>query len=391
MKKKLIIFPGNFLPNIGGLETHVDEFSKYLSKNKDYEITIFTPRVNGGKEKETIHNNVKVIRYPAFYFIPNFPMPKYYSLKFWKSYFSLYKKDYNIVMTRTRFFKNSFLGTFFAKFRINRIKLIHVEHGSSFVSLESKFKTKMAYIYDQIIGRLIFKLSDVNICVSETSHRFVKRYFLKKEKVQIIKRGVDFELYKSNDFDKEIKERFKDKIVITFLGRLFKWKSVSKTIKAYESLPKNLKDKCVLLIVGDGEDYDRLRHLSKEDLDKGIYMLGSVSFERAIKILNSTDIYVHSSSPGGALSNSLLQAMITKCAIVASPHEGAREVIINSQNGILLEDNTVEHIKEAITKLIKSKSLRDKYSKEANKYILNNFNWKNSIKQYEKVFEEVLR
>ena len=110
--KKLIIFPGNFLPNVGGLETHVDEFSKYLSENKNYQITIFSPNVHDSKETEIIHNNVKVIRYPAFFLIPNFPVGKFWSFKFWKMYSNLYSIKYDIVMTRTRFFTNSFLTQF---------------------------------------------------------------------------------------------------------------------------------------------------------------------------------------------------------------------------------------------------------------------------------------
>jgi len=46
MKKiKLIIFPGYYVPHIGGLETHVDEFVKYLSVDENYDIYIFAPNI----------------------------------------------------------------------------------------------------------------------------------------------------------------------------------------------------------------------------------------------------------------------------------------------------------------------------------------------------------
>ncbi|HIP16303.1 MAG TPA: glycosyltransferase family 1 protein, partial [Methanothermococcus okinawensis] len=43
MAINLIIFPGYYVPHIGGLETHVDEFVKYLSEYKEFNIYIFAP------------------------------------------------------------------------------------------------------------------------------------------------------------------------------------------------------------------------------------------------------------------------------------------------------------------------------------------------------------
>ncbi len=237
-KIKLIIFPGFFLPHIGGVETHVDEFCKYLSKKNDYEITIFAPNIPNSKEKEIIHNRVKVLRYPAFELVSNWPVPKFWTVKFWKMYSKLYKEDFDITMTRTRFFTNSFLGLFFSKFRFKQTKLIHVEHGSEFVKLESKFKSFLAYTYDMIFGRLIFLMSDKTIAISKTVQDFIYQNFLneKKHEVQIIKRGVDFEIYKKTKADLNLKKKFKDKIIMGFVGRLYKWKGVENSIDAYKRL-----------------------------------------------------------------------------------------------------------------------------------------------------------
>lgn len=104
-KIKLIIFPGYYIPHIGGLETHVDEFTKHLSEDENYDIYIFAPNIPKYKEFEIRHNNVKVYRYPAFEIIPNYPVPNIFNIKFWRMFFNLYKIDFDIVMTRTRFFQ----------------------------------------------------------------------------------------------------------------------------------------------------------------------------------------------------------------------------------------------------------------------------------------------
>lgn len=387
-KNKLIIFPGNFVPNLGGLETHVDEFSKYLSKNKNYEITIFSPNTVKAKEKETRHNGVKVIRYPAKEVVKNFPVPNIFSPKFYKLFFALYKKDSDIVMTRTRFFTNTFLGVIFSKFRINRKKLIHVEHGSEYVKVSSRFTTTVAYIYDKTIGRLPFWLGDKLISVSKTSKQFVNREFTKR-KVEVITRGVDFEIYEKKKRE-DVSKKFKGKIIIGTVCRLYEWKKIDNVINAYKSLPKKVQDKCVYLVIGDGEDMEKLQEKAGKYLNNGIYFYGKQKFSEAIKFFNTFDVFVHSSSPGGALSNSLLQAMYTNNAIIASPHEGAREVV-NSKNSINLKDNKVKSIRDGLIKLVNNKNLRDKLSKNAKEDVKRDFNWNDRIKTYDKVFNEVLK
>lgn len=389
-KIRLIIFPGYFIPHIGGVETHMDELSKYLTRTKNYNITIFAPNIPISKEKETRHGSVKIIRYPAFELIPNWSLPKLWSLKFWSLYFSLYNKNFDIVMTRTRFFASSFMGLFFAKFRFSPIKFIHAEHGSSYVKVESKLTNNLAFMYDRVIGYLVINIANRVVSVSDASKKFLKREFMKKKEVTVIKRGVDFEIYNVKE-KKELRDKFEGKVIIGTLCRLYKWKGIYNVITAYKNLPKKIRDKCVYLVVGGGEDYERLQKHAGKYLNNGIYFYGDVEFSDAIKYFKTFDIFVHSSYPGGGLSNSVLQAMYCDCAIVSSPNEGAREVIFDNDTGILMPDNKPENIIKGISKYVQNPKLRTKHSKNAKDYIKKNFSWSSVVEKYEKLFNEVIR
>lgn len=382
-KNKLVIFPHNFVPNIGGLETHIDELTKYLSKNKNIEITVFTPNTSKVKETETIHNNVNVIRYPAFFIIPNYPFPNIFHYKFYKFTLGLYKKDFNLVMTRGRFSYNSLLGLKFAKIRLKPIKLIHGEHGSSHIKVESKITTKLAYLYDKTFGKLLIRMSDSLIAVSKVSKEFVEKEFKPKVKVEVITRGIDFDFYNLED-NLKLKNKFKGKVVIGTLCRLYKWKGIENVVKAYKKLPEEIKKDTVYLIVGGGEDYLRLKKLIGNDLNKNIFLIGQVNQKEAVKYFDLFDLFIHASYPGGALSNSLLQAMYMKCGIVASPNEGANEVI-DSSRGILLKDNSIQELTKGIELYLRNKKLIEKNSNEAKRYILKNFSWEDRVKTYERV------
>ena len=148
-----------------------------------------------------------------------------------------------------------------------------------------------------------------------------------------------------------------------------------------KSLPKEWQEKIVFLIAGDGEDYAALKKMAEEP----VVLLGAQTREAAVALLKSVDIYIHSAYPGGGLSTSLLEAMYSGCATIATPHEGADEVVTKS-NGILLSDSNADEIREALLKLLEDRSLREKLGNAASETVRSQFNWPASVKEYEEIF-----
>jgi glycosyltransferase involved in cell wall biosynthesis len=99
-------------------------------------------------------------------------------------------------------------------------------------------------------------------------------------------------------------------------------------------------------------------------------------------ILKIADIYVHSSVSGGGLSTSLLEAMLCGCAVLATPNEGADEVVENENNGLLLNNNSPEALSEKISYLCKNEQVRRELSCKSREKIEKNFGWKNAMNEY---------
>jgi len=354
MKNKILIVPGFYLPHIGGLETHVDEFSKYLSK-RGYKITIFAPNIPKSKEYEVKYNDVKIVRYPAFIFVPRNPFPKFWSI----------------------------MSFVFAK--IFRKKFIHVEHGSDFLNTGTKFFDFLSKIYDLTVAKfLIINFSDKVVAVSNVSKRFLKEKLKINKEIPVIKRGVDFEKYGDIDSENLIK-KYGDKIFACYFGRLRYWKGVENSIKAIKMLNENYKDRILFIIIGEGEEEKKLKKLAEGE---PIIFTGGVSEEEGISTLKSCDIYIHSSYPGGGLSNSLLQAMYCKNAVIATPNEGADEVVTDNKTGLIV-DTKPQDIKNKLEILIDNKSLRNKLSVNAHEFVKKKFSWEKSIDEYIKIFDEI--
>ncbi len=391
IQKNIIQFLPYYPPHKWWLETHAQQWAFYWSANNYWKVyNIITDIDQDYKDKEKIifkwktiwykENNIENLVVPSFEIIPNFPMYKIWTKKYKLIKKYLKTKKINIVITRTRFFLTSFIGWIFAK--NNNIKWTHIEHGSDYVKLNSKFKTSIAKIYDKIIWKWIFKKSDILVWVSYACKDFIQNEFIDR-KIYVIYRWLDFNINNDSIKSDDIKNKYKNKIIVWFLGRLYKWKNVDTLIKAYYNLDKHLQNKIQLVVVWDGEDFDRLNKL---DIDKNIYFTWWKSFDEAIKLQSQFDIHFHTSSPGWWLATTLLQAMKLWCFIVSTPYEWASEVIKNNYNWILLKDDSLWELKKWLIEWIKSSNKRKEFALKNKEIIQNQFSWNENIKKYYDLF-----
>jgi glycosyltransferase involved in cell wall biosynthesis len=206
---------------------------------------------------------------------------------------------------------NPLLGSRFALFRRN-----------FFVSL-----------YDKCIHKKSLKKSTSVIALTEECNDFYKEATEKKI-YDIIPTCADTERFtKKNYF-----ENISDEILILYCGRLNKVKGLDLLLKGFSEFLKKYKNS-KLIIVGEGQEKDNLQSLAKElRIDPKVEFLGFVDYDRLPKIHQRADIFVMTSLREG-LSISLLEAMASGLAIVSTDNVGAKEIIVDGFNGVLLNNN----------------------------------------------------
>ncbi|MEF2175433.1 MAG: glycosyltransferase family 4 protein, partial [Candidatus Absconditabacteria bacterium] len=382
----------------GGLETVAKELShEWVKHNYGKAINIcldvgqdyHNPALeyifdDNGNKIGYIEDQVIVYLIPAIDIVSNFPLPKIWTkqCRFVLKQAKLFQAD--VLQTHTRFFLSSWMGGVFA--RKNKIKWVHIEHGSDYVKLGSKFKTFVAYLYDKTLGSWTLRKADKVVAISNACKKFLEKEF-HINNVQVIYRGLDFPTPSAT---KELKNKFPKKIIIGYVGRIYKWKNVHSLIQAYYSLNDKIKGITKLVIVGDGEELSNLKNLDKDNL---IEFTGGVDGQKAIELQSQFDIHIHSSSPGGGLATTLLQAMELGCLIIATPNEGANEVITNGINGILLGNDTIQELKKGIEKgiemSINQNEIVTNYRKINKEIIEKQFRRGNNIKNFFEMIVEL--
>ena len=388
MKEKINIiqFMPYFPPHKWGVETVWEEIGKYWIKNNFWEFINIITEIEQKKELEKSEkiifenkiiwykkNWVEILVCPSIEIINNFPVYKIWDKKYrlikkyLKNKIRENKNNFRII-THTRFFLTSLIWGVFA--RNNDIKWIHIEHWSDYVKLSSKIKTRLSIIYDKIFWKWIFKKADKILAISEVCKNFINKEFVNKE-IDVFYRGL--ELTKNIEIKENLKERFKWKIIIWYVWRLYKWKNVESLIKVYYLLNnKNIQ----LIIVWDWEDFERLKKLDKQNK---VYFTGWKSFKEALSYQKQFDIHIHPSSPGWWLATTLLQAMNFWCMIVATPNEWAKEVIENNKNWFLLENDSIEEIKRWIELWVDNLEKKEEFNIENRKIINEKFRWEDNI------------
>lgn len=367
-EKNIIQFLPYFPPHVWGVEkVGEDIFWKWtywksfiLSGNIWQEWFVYNKEI---VRKQDASIRKKKLFFESFDIVDNFPFPKIWTKDFWKKWNFLkevWEKEGFYIITHTRFFFSSFIGWIFA--RRYKCRWIHIEHGSDYVQLSSGLKNKIAYLYDRVIWKWIFKKADSVLCISEASRWFVVSEFWRKDAV-LWHRGIDFLWKKPSNY---LKEKFPKKIIIWYIGRLYKWKNVESLCSAYQNLPEATRYTTQLVIVWGGEEYQKL--ISKYE-DRGVYFTGEKSFEESFGLQWEFDIHVHPSSPGWWLATTLLQAMHYGSMIVATPYEWAKEVIKDGVNGYVVENDSQKEIMKWIIRALENIDLQEEFAYQ-NKQIL---------------------
>jgi len=212
---------------------------------------------------------------------------------------------------------------------------------------------------------------------------------LSEKKFTVIPNIIDIKTF---DFslDKENKKKKlkinPNNLNITCLARLRKGKGHEYLLEAFENIYKDKKN-INLLLVGDGEEEERLKSLIKKyKSKKNIYFLGIR--KDVAQILNISDIFTLPTLSEG-MSNAILEAMASGLPIVTTDIDVNKELIKHNENGLLVPVEDSLSLESAIRKLIKDKVLCKRLGNNAKETIIKNFDSDIIIKKIVKLYNSI--
>lgn len=155
---------------------------------------------------------------------------------------------------------------------------------------------------------------------------------------------------------------------VLFLGWIEPHKGIYDLVDAV-SERKNEMQNIQFIICGKGSQFNGVQQYIKElGLSYLFDFRGWVSGDEKEAVLQKTDIFVLPSYAEG-MPNSLIEAMATGKAVIATRVGGIPELVINKKMGRLIETGDVSALGQAIIELSQGPELRQQMGKNAQKHI----------------------
>jgi len=303
--------------------------------------------------------------------------------------FAMDVNSYNWFVRRVRLF---FL------FKSHNIHTLHIQHVSMFMLCY--YPAKLAGVKNIIVTehnnvnfienkkltvkarRYLSKVSMVTVIHDQLRNYFIEELGVKKNKITTIYNGVDIEKYTPGHKDVEFLRMHKiaqSDIILGIVGRLHPYKNHLLLFKALANICRKFTH-IKLLVIGDGQLKNALVEYSYlNNLDNNIIFLGeqnNISF-----LLNNLDIMVFASTTEG-VPMALLEGMSSGLPCISTNVGGVSDVIINDNNGLLIQSGSVDELELAITRLAKSEEDRARLGKMARRTICDKFNEKYMLNNY---------
>jgi len=174
--------------------------------------------------------------------------------------------------------------------------------------------------------------------------------------------------------------RFEKQII--FVGRLSKEKGIETIIQVSKKLPNDIN----LVIVGSGPESKKIKKLS-ETLDN-IHHLGYQTHENSIKLIRGSDILIQPSFHEG-ISTTILESMACKIPIIASNVGGNKELILDNQNGFLINPESADEIIKKIMMILEDELLAKKFGEKSFE-LIKNYEWPKIGQKYLKLYQSLL-
>jgi glycosyltransferase involved in cell wall biosynthesis len=249
------------------------------------------------------------------------------------------------------------------------IPLIYTVHGWSFHDDQSFLVRQLR----QWSEKLICSLSDRVICVSQSNADTGRERFGLKD-ADVIENGINLVRFNPIGSFKNLRNEFgfsDDDFVAAFIARCTKQKSPLDFLNAIRMAhEKNSRVKG--LFVGEGDMDEEVDALISE-YHMSDYVFRSKFRTDVPDLLNAVNVYCLPSLWEG-LSIALLEAMAMGKAIVATPTDGTREVIVDEQNGLVIPFEQPKALAEAIIRLNEDETLYNSCSQHARMVVEERFN-----------------
>jgi glycosyltransferase involved in cell wall biosynthesis len=269
--------------------------------------------------------------------------------------------------------------------------IVHTIHGLSFNRTQS---APVRFLY-RGLERYCARFTDCLVSVADAmSAQAVAAGIAEPDKFTTIYSGMRTELFSLERFDRQAIRRSwgvgEDEVVIGTVARLFRNKGYEQLIPAMAAAVRQ-DPRLRFVWVGGGAQRDEyVRQLDTLGLLPRVVLTGLVPPEQVPQMLAGMDLLVHASQWEG-LPRVAVQALLMGVPVISFDIDGAPEVVIPDQTGMLVPLNDVTGLAKAMVTLAGDPALRARFGRAGRELCLRRFDWHVMVEQLERLYSNLVR
>lgn len=370
-KKGVLILTFCFSPNVGGVETHLQDLISYFKKNQKFKIYVLTYQPITTKAKGKYferEGNIVIIRLPWFGFNLFHKLESYPVLEF------LYITPWLLLWT-----------TMLLLFRRKSIDVIHAQgFNAAFVArLQKKLFNKRVIVSthavyemnpDSLMAKMVkWTLMDADkiLALSEASRKELIKIGLNPLKINTFTYWLDQDVFKPMDkIEAKTITGLQSKFIVLFVGRFIKVKGIDLLLDVAKKINENI----YFVFVGDGPLSETIRDASK--VHSNIVYIGRIENNELPVYYNSADLLCVPSQYEEGFGRVILESLSCGTPVLASNKGGIPEAV-NETVGMLIEPSVV-NVQEKIELLYKKPGMLQKMASQCREYALKHFSRENA-------------
>jgi len=234
----------------------------------------------------------------------------------------------------------------------------------------------------------IMKNCDSIISFDEITKIRMNELGIEINKICIIQNGVDTEIFKLDNqyMHQRIKNIENKSARLLFVGRLKPQKNLPWLLSSFQKLLQDYPD-IQLLIVGNGQEFDNLNKIIKDNkLQKNCKLFGES--ENILEIYKNTDILILPSIEEG-IPNVILEAMSSEFPVISTDVGSISNIIDHGKNGLIIKAGDYDGLKKSIDMIFSDPDFARLLCQNARKTMIDNFSIQKIAKNYQLLYDQL--
>lgn len=308
-----------------------------------------------------------------------------------KSYYQIKRaiERFGPEVVHTHSGKAGFLGRL-AAHNLRIPAIVHTVHGAPFHPYQGRGARAVFRTCERYAARRCDALVSVADAMTDL---LVDAGVAKREKFTTIYSGMEVEPFlRANEHRRATRDElgYRDEdVVVGKIARLFRLKGHEYVVRAARQVVA-AQPNVRFLFVGDGILSEHIRaQIARANLDAYFQFTGLVSPERIPALIGAMDIVVHASLREG-LARALPQALIAGKPVISYDVDGAREVVISGETGLLVAPASVDELAAGICRLAADRTLREKLGGQGRDRFTDQFRHEHMSRQLRALYQRIL-